>query len=111
MKTVYIASPYSKGNAEANVNKQIRAFAALAKLGFAPMAPLLGHFVHRLHPIPYEAWMAMDLEWIPRCDILLRLPGESAGADREVECALQHGVPVFFAVEDIQKAYNISGRK
>ena len=37
----------------------------------------------------------MDLAWIERCDALLRMPGESSGADREVEHARAHSVPVF----------------
>jgi glycine cleavage system pyridoxal-binding protein P len=50
--------------------------------------------IHRQRP--YDDWLEMDLALIPRMDIVLRLPGESAGADKEVATAKQHGIPVAF---------------
>jgi hypothetical protein len=42
-----------------------------------------------------EGWMAYDLDWVTRCDALVRLPGVSPGADREVAQAQKYGIPVF----------------
>jgi hypothetical protein len=38
---------------------------------------------------------------IERCDAVLRLPGESTGADNDVRLARARGIPVFFGVEEI----------
>ena len=51
-----------------------------------------------MHPRPYEDWIKLDLEWIKACDYLLRLSGESKGADQEVEFALDNGLSVFYGM-------------
>ena len=38
---------------------------------------------------------------LAHCDAVLRLPGESTGADQDVAIARQRGIPVYFRVEDI----------
>ena len=38
---------------------------------------------------------------LPRCDAVLRLPGESKGADEDVRIAAERGLKVFFRVEDV----------
>jgi hypothetical protein len=38
---------------------------------------------------------------IERCDAVLRLPGESTGADNDVRLARARGIPVFFGVEEV----------
>ena len=101
MIKVYIASPYTKGDPVLNVRRSLEAADELMLLGFVPFAPLLSHFWHFYSPKDYLVWTAYDLEWVPVCDALLRLPGESTGADREVEEAREHGVPVFFDVETL----------
>jgi hypothetical protein len=35
------------------------------------------------------------------CHAVLRLPGESTGADQDVRIAKEHGLPVYHQVEDI----------
>jgi hypothetical protein len=35
------------------------------------------------------------------CDAVLRIPGESKGADQDVRIALERGLPVFHSVEEI----------
>ncbi len=95
MIKVYIASPYSKGNQAENVRASMDAFDELAKMGFAPFSPLLSHFQHLVHPLPYDIWLSLDLEWLRVCDCVLRLPGESGGADKEETEAKRIGIPVF----------------
>ena len=54
--------------------------------------------------IPHEDvnyWYAKDIRWLLECNAILRLPGESKGADAEVEIARQRGMPVFYSVHDI----------
>jgi hypothetical protein len=37
------------------------------------------------------------------CDGVLRLPGESTGADQDVAIAHERGLPVYYSVEDIPR--------
>ena len=105
MIKVYIASPYTKGDVAVNVKRQLDMFDELMNEGFAPFAPLYSHFQHMVHPRPYEDWIKIDLVWVKACDCLLRLDGESSGADGEVEYAKTLGLPVFYSVEDLCKHY------
>lgn len=99
MLTVYIASPYSKGDPVVNVRTSLEAADRLASLGYLPFAPLLSHLWHLISPHPYEFWTKMDLEWVQRCDVLLRLPGDSSGADAEVAFAAEHDIPVYHSIQ------------
>ena len=38
---------------------------------------------------------------LTRCDAVLRIPGESKGADQDVRIARERGLPVFHSVEEI----------
>ena len=41
---------------------------------------------------------------LQRCDAVLRIPGESRGADQDVALARELGLPVYFDVNDIPLA-------
>jgi len=103
---VYIASPYTLGDAAENVRAQIDAVDELMNMGFMPFAPLYSHFQHMVHPRPYQDWIDIDLEWVEVCDCLLRLPGESSGADDEVEFAELSHIPVYYSFEELYNVYN-----
>ena len=103
MTLVYIASPYTIGSKSDNVYRQIRCASALIDLGYCPIAPLLSHYIDNLYPKNYETWMQLDFELISRCDILLRLSGQSAGADREVNYAEALKIPVVYSIEELQE--------
>jgi hypothetical protein len=104
---IYIASAYTKGDTAVNVKAQLDCVDILMDLGCTPFAPLYSHFQHMTHPRPYTDWVEFDLEWVPVCDALLRLPGESPGADGEVRCAIEHDIPVFYSIEDLCNHFNI----
>ena len=38
---------------------------------------------------------------LARCDAVLRLPGESKGADNDVRLARERGLPVYYRIEDV----------
>ena len=98
---IYIASPYTLGDVAVNVKFQLDTANELMNLGFAPFVPLYSHFQHMVHPRPYQDWIDIDLEWIDVCDYLLRLGGESKGADGEVAYALNLGIPVFYSIDEL----------
>jgi len=106
MIKVYIASPYTIGDPAVNVRFQIEIGNNLINMGYAPFIPLLSHFQHLIFPRHYEDWLKLDMEWISICDCLLRLGGESKGADREVTRAHELGKQVFYSVEEMDNYYN-----
>lgn len=102
---VYVAGPYTKGDVAMNVRAAIEAADRILKAGHVPFLPHLTHFWHLVCPGPYEQWIDFDLKWLPVCDALVRLPGESRGADGEVAAAEELGLPVFHGLEAFLTAY------
>ena len=102
---VYIASPYTIGDVAVNVKLQMDVFDELANAGFCPFAPLWSHFQHIAHPRVYTDWIKFDIEWELTCDCLLRLEGESKGADGEVQLAIDNGIPVFYSIGELITYY------
>lgn len=97
---VYVAGPITLGSVAQNVERAIHAGKFLLDAGYAPFVPHLSHFAEPLStwrgdPLRYEKWLDLDRSFIAVCDALLRLPGESRGADREVAWATEIGIPVF----------------
>jgi hypothetical protein len=41
---------------------------------------------------------------LQRCDAVLRIPGESKGADQDVRLAQERGLPVYYRLEDVPHA-------
>lgn len=93
---IYIASPYTLGDTATNVRRQIDAANQLIDAGYVPVWPLSCHYLHEVVERDYETWMVMCFAWLSRCDGVLRLTGESSGADREVQEAYRLGIPVLF---------------
>ena len=100
-KKIYIASPYTIGDIAVNVKRQIDAANELIALGYAPYTPLLSHFHHLIHPNHYDTWMDIGLTWLVECDAVLRLPGESKGADIECNVAHDHNIPIYYSIREI----------
>lgn len=103
MKYIYIAGPYTNGDPVLNIRKTIEAADELRELGYVPFIPHLSHLWHLISPHEYEYWMLYDFEWLERCDALLRLPGESEGADREIDRMHILGKPVFYVIPLISR--------
>lgn len=101
MKAVYVAGPYTKGDTILNIRAAIDAASQVRSWGHAPMVPHLTAIEHLVHSRTYEHWMETDFAWVRKSDVLLRIPGESSGADREVECARASGVPVCFGLKEL----------
>jgi len=98
---IYVSAPYTLGDVVSNVRFACEIGDRLLGKGHIPYIPHLSHFWHYLSPKPYEEWLRIDKAFIPRCDALLRMNGESKGADLEVEMAKELGIPVFYSLEEI----------
>lgn len=96
-KYVYVAGPYTKGDVAMNVRTAICVGDMLRGAGYVPFIPHLTHFWHMVEPHPIEFWYAYDMEWLERCDCVVRLAGESSGADKEVARAKELDIPVYFS--------------
>lgn len=92
---VYVAAPYTIGDPVTNTAIAIDVGNILWTKGLVPFVPHSHSFSwHLKHPLPYEEWMALDLAILARCHGLIRVPGVSEGADREVTKAELLGIPV-----------------
>lgn len=105
---VYISGPISNGGettdereVEFNVGKACEFAYELNKRGYAFHLPHLTVFFEKVTgtTIDYEDWMDTDIAWVEAADAILRVPGQSAGADRECEAALAVGIPVFTSLD------------
>lgn len=105
---VYIAGPYSKGDVAVNVRNAVLAADKVLASGCVPFLPHLTHFWHMICPRPYEEWLALDNQWVDACDCLLRIPGESSGADKEAERMKRLGRPVFHTLEELLEVMSVS---
>ena len=102
MIRAYIASPYTNGDKEENVNLQLDVADVLIDHNIAPYAPLLNHFQHLRNPRPERDWLKLDLIYLECCDILIRMKPikdekelPSNGADDEETKAKELKMPVF----------------
>lgn len=113
MIKVYIAGPITKPDPKKNAILAIKYADQLLNLGYAPFLPQLcvfwqEHGEHRddgSYGAGYETWMNWAFEWIRQCNVLLRIPGESLGADREVAFAQSLRIQVCFSIKDLLKKF------
>jgi hypothetical protein len=101
-KKVYVAAPYT-GDVVANTKAAIVCGGYLLDLGYHPFIPHLGTFIDLYSRKSYDKWLEYGLAWLGSCDAVLRLPGASPGADREVELATQLGIPVFYTIQALNE--------
>lgn len=95
---IYVASPMSKQPIE-GPRAATKVADQLVAAGHFPYLPQLDRlWAYMTGEKPYETWLAMDFAWIRKCDCLIRCPGESPGADREVAYAKSIGKPVYFGI-------------
>lgn len=99
---VYIAGPITKGDQLANVGRAIDMANELLDLGFVPFCPHPSAFLQMRRPRTHADWLDYDKRWLSECDCILRLPGESIGADMEQAWAADLGLPVFTSIEALQ---------
>ncbi|MCP2198914.1 hypothetical protein LX90_002597 [Lentzea flava] len=112
---ILIAGPYRSGTGDdpdlmaRNLERLEEAAWPIFRSGHVPM---IGEWValpvlrgaggsSPLDPIASEIMYPTAERLLEHCDAVLRLPGESAGADQDVRIARERGLPVYDRVEDI----------
>lgn len=102
--TVYLAGPYTNPDPVANTRAAVLFGAKLRdRYNCRVFVPHFSLFEHFIAPQPYERWLEIDMDWMPLCDVLYRMPGESSGADAEVGRAREFGIQVIYDEE----AFNV----
>lgn len=100
---VYLAGPYTNPDPVMNTHDTLRLGMELYETGLiTPYVPHVSLLWHMVTPRPYQLWLDYDIELLERCDALLRIPGESFGADDEVRFAEDvMNIPIFWTTEDL----------
>lgn len=93
---VYIAGPYSQDDQVLNTRAAVLYAEALEKdANVGVVIPHLSMLWHTISPADYFVWLQRDLIALSRCDALVRIPGDSRGADNEILFAQSRGIPTF----------------
>ena len=98
---IYVAGPYSSGDPVVNTRNAVLAGDELVRHGYVPFIPHLSMLWHFISPHDIHFWYDYDIEWLYKCHAVLRLPGESTGADHEVNAAEMLGIPVYYSIEEL----------
>lgn len=103
---IYVAGPISKGVRD-SVRLACKAQVILFEWGAVPFIPQLSHFADFIEPQDVDFWLGLDATLLrDHVDALVRLPGESAGADAEVNFMRALDRPVFFWDRDAIRISN-----
>ena len=117
-RKVYVSGPITDGGivkdmdvVRQNVKVAAEAATKLAHAGFAPLCPHLTVEQEEItgEQLDHETWMEIDEPWVLASDVVVRLPGRSAGADRECEIARQAGIPVTSLDELLDATFFLGG--
>ncbi len=110
MNRVYISGPITKGATLHHIHDACMVWKRLTEAGIFAICPHWSAVQDMIAPMPHAAWMAYDRPLLALCNIILRLPGESVGADQEVAWAREFGFPVFHDVESLMEFCNGNSR-
>jgi hypothetical protein len=101
-KRVYISGPLtSSGNVLENLERAMSMARLLIDAGFAPFTPHLTFHIDPGEAYSHDVWMQIELPWVSAADAVLRLPGESTGADIECARARELGILIFNSIADL----------
>jgi len=111
---ILIAGPYRSGTGDdpalmaANLATLEQAAWPLFRAGHLPMIgewvalPVLRSAGAGIHdPLAEQVLYPTAERLLAHCDAVLRLPGESTGADQDVAIARDRGLPVYTRLEDV----------
>mgnify|MGYP001591394878 CR=1 FL=1 len=101
---VYVAGPYTNGDSVLNVRAVCAAAERIIAAGHVPFVPHLYHLWHLIAPKEYQYWLDLDRAWLRKCEVMVRLPGHSPGADKEAEWAKEEGIAVISLEDFLRRA-------
>lgn len=113
---ILIAGPYRSGTdgdpaaIARNLERLEAASAPIHRLGHIPM---IGEWValpvlrglDGADAVDGDVMYEVAARLLQHCDAVLRLSGESAGADNDVAIARERGLPVYFSIEEVPAAH------
>lgn len=90
---LYVAGPYTNPDPVENTHRAAKVGTAIYEYSdWVPFVPHLSLLWHMVTPRNEAHWYALDLAQMSHCDAIVRLPGASTGADREMEVAREWGL-------------------
>ena len=112
---ILIAGPYASGTGgdPALMQRNLERLEAVAWPIFAAgHVPMIGEWVALpvlrsagaigpTDPLAADVMYPTAERLLQHCDAVLRLPGESRGADQDVAIARERGLPVYFSIDEI----------
>lgn len=101
---VYVSGPMF-GAMATNVSKACIVAGQLLDLGYAVELPHTSVVFEMISPHTAEEWLNHDFEKMRHCDAMLRLPGNSEGADLEEQWAKVIKLPVYHSIETLQAGF------
>jgi hypothetical protein len=122
---ILIAGPYASGTdgdpalMAQNLKRLEQAAWPIFKAGHVPM---IGEWVALpvlesagasgpADPLAAEVLYPVAQRLLQHCDAVLRLPGESRGADQDVAIARHRGIPVYYSLHEIPQAEALPSRQ
>ena len=98
----FVSGPLLQGDSTENVRRALLAAAGLRALGFIVHVPHLKMLADLVAPRSRAEWLAESCAWVEVCDVVVRLPGASDGADAECATARALGIPVVEQASDVE---------
>lgn len=100
-KRIYLSGPISLGPKGHNLGQFLDVHEKLMHAGYAPLNPGLTMLLPFQADVRHAEWLASDLPWVEVSDAVLRLPGDSRGADQECAHAARCGIPIYHSFEEV----------
>ena len=92
---LYVAGPYTNPDPIVNTHRAAKFATAVWDEGhWVPLVPHLSLLWHMITPRPVDHWYDLDIHQMSHCQAIVRLPGPSTGADRELAVANELGLQV-----------------
>jgi len=106
---IYIAGPLSGPDQDHNVRQAVLTAEVCRRRGHVPIVPHLSVLWNMMmgSPIPWQEWIDYDLNLMRAVQRggwggLIRLRGDSPGADLEVEEATRLGIPIWCNTNEVK---------
>jgi hypothetical protein len=92
---LYLAGPYTHPDPVENTHRACRVATAIYEhTNWVPFLPHTTMLWHLVTPRPVKFWYGLDVHHLAACQAIMRLPGESTGADAEMSRAAEFDLAV-----------------